>query len=1122
MVLNDVKNRFKNITKRLKKKSKEPSMYQKMRLYYAEHYESTEIDSELVVYETRDGKSIVDSPYAMFLELASNDKYQSYKHVWVINKDVEGIESVIPKELQEKVTFIERGTIEHVDVMLRAKYLITNSTFESFFVKREGQIYINTWHGTPLKHMGFDIPGSVSHSQNVLRNFMMADYILSPNHHTSNIFINSYKLKGIYPGKVLESGYPRIDLTYHATNHDVVSKIQSYGTQINSTLPILLFTPTWKGSSVNNAEDEIEQIVNETLILINQFKDHYNVLIKVHPFIFDKVNEVESIAPYLISNLIDANELLAITDVLVTDYSSIFFDFLVTNKPIIFYAWDKDLYQANRGMYLEEDDLPGPTAENINDLITLIENVDVNAALYKQKYELLADKMVPYDDGHATTRYIDYIFDGVVSEKMTIHDVDSDKEKLLIYPGGMRNNGITSSLLNLVNNIDYNKYDVTVVTNSTKNAEINNNLKSLNPNARVMFRFGSNILTEEERHIDQYFMKNGVSIEERASYPSAGYHREMNRIMGNLSFDVSIDFSGYSYFWGRHILAASAHKYVAFMHNDLMADSMREINGQTPMKADLHGLFSIYYQFDKLLSVSPMTRDVNKGKLTEFITDEQMSYVYNSINIKQILHSKCEDVEDTDKIKISVKKALKLVSETIETTCFKNIDDIKNGIQFPLHLIQGQKVIEHATASFEDIVYSKVTVDGVYIGWIKEELLMARPLEVIEVMDYHMFGTVSKEFHYPIWNKIRTNGEEDQIVAYARQFRKRYLEVTKIAKTEKGRYFLVSYEGKEIGWMSSRPLMRLHKVDPMNLLSKYFRKKMKEMDAVNPVSYSYKVDIGLELFAKLNGEKHVEIWSQPSVVIGSVEFPVREDYYQTGFKINQKIYFDKGNFYRLSLEDGSFVGYVEESMVELVSEEEFEDINRNESDEYGLTILPKMDLAMQKVPTFNPDFINFVNMGRLSPEKNQGQLIQAFKLFNETVPNSRLYILGKGPLQNELVALIHELGMEGKVILLGHISSPFEFMKLNDFFVLPSFYEGQPMVLLESLTIGLNILASNIPANINVVGQEETFGLLTEGTDVEDIYKGLLRAYEFKGSFKPFDYHEYNEKAINNFYEEIS
>lgn len=1111
---------FDNVKKIIRTTKNElfPSELTKLRTYYAENYENIEIDEDLIFYETRDGNSIVDSPYSLYLELASNKKYKNFKHVWSINSDIKDIKKSIPESLRLKTIFVERGSIEYADTLLKAKFLISNSTLESFFVKRPDQIYINTWHGTPLKFMGFDIPGMVNHSQNVLRNFLMADYIISPNAHTSKIFIESYKLNGIYEGEILEGGYPRIDMTINGDKNFIKNKIKACGTKI-SDKPIILYCPTWKGTEVSNASDDINQIIKETLILVKEFGNEYDVLLKVHPFVFNKIREEEEISNYLISDLIDANELLGITDILVTDYSSIFFDFLVTKKPIIFYSWDKDLYQENRGMYLLDSELPGPVSENITELIANIRLVDSNQREFLKKYDDLASRMVPYDDGNVTTKYIDYIFNKSVISSINVKHVNSDKKKILIYPGGMKNNGITSSLLNLVNNIDYDIYDVTIVTNSTKNEEINNNLKKINSKARIMFRFGANILTKSEQKINKYFMDNRVSVENRKKYPEIGYRREMNRIMGNLSFDVAIDFSGYSFFWGRHILGSNSNKYVVFMHNDLMADSMREINGKMPMRQDLHGLFSIYYKFDKLLSVSPMTRDVNLKKLSEFVTEEKMSFVYNSINVDHILSSGNNNNEEASN-PLEIKKENKLVRETVEVAYYKNMDELAKGNSNCVLLEQKATATQHASIQIDDTKYGKMSVDNEYIGWIEEKYFENRPSKVIERKKYHAYGTVSRGDNYTIWKELRTNTDSDIAVTTMNYFKGRYIEIREIAITENGRFYHVYYCNKELGWVSRYPIQRIHEVSSLNPFSSYFKSKMMKQENETPVIYPNKVE-RTERYAKLNPNKEVSIWSNPDITLGALEFNLTDDYFDDCFVVVELSYFDSESYCKLELQDGSFVGYVKEDMLLNLTKDEFESAISNQSKKDEL-ILPKVDLGLQKVPKFDSTFFNFVNMGRLSPEKNQKQLISAFAKFNQDIPNSRLYILGKGPLENELINQIRELNLETKAILLGHLPSPFTFIKMTDYFILPSFYEGQPMVLLESLTIKMNILASNIPANINVIGQNEEYGLLINGTSEEAIYQGMHRAYNHEGNFKEFDSGDYNLKAMKSFYDAIN
>lgn len=1107
MVLHEIKKRLK--TDINKKKSE----------YYGSHYESTVVDDKMIVYETRDGKSLVDSPYAMFLELASDDKYSDYKHVWVYNADVPMIKESIPNHLRKKVTFVERSSMDYVKALLTAKYLINNSTFESFFIKKKEQVYINTWHGTPLKHMGFDIPGNPNHSQNVLRNFLMTDYLISPNQHTSNIFINSYKLEGIYPGKLLEGGYPRIDLTLNSDKNQVIKRIESYGAQLSGK-KIILFCPTWKGTSIIDTTDDIDQIVNETLQLAKHFEQDYDVLVKVHPFIASRVLQDGRLKKHLVSDLVDANEVLSITDILVTDYSSVFFDFLVTNKPIIFYAWDKDLYEQNRGMYLDENQLPGPTVENFDELVACIEDIETFQKAFKIQYEKLAQKMVPYDDGNVTKRYIDCIFNHKKTDKIKEYNVDSNKKKILLFPGAMKSNGITSSALNLINNIDYNKYDVTVILNSRNPIECLKNIEEINPNARLIFRFGHAIFSKEERKLNSILNVNGLSKDHRDKYPKVAFKREMNRLTANLKFDVSIDFSGYSFFWGRHVLSANAKKYVAFMHNDLVADSMREVDGKMPQYNDLNALFSIYFMFDKLLSVSPMTRDVNLEKLGDFVTKEQMSYVYNTINIEQILGTE-KPVETSSDEGLDIEtKYLKLL-KNVTIKAYKNLSDLKKQLFFNLAVTTEDKITQYASYKTKNTEYVKISVNDMYIGWIEKQYVEEKEYEVYSIEPYHMIATASYPLEQPIWNQVRKNNDTDTIVAYIGYFKDRYIETDKIAYTSGGTYVRIKYNGKIIGWMSPRALRRQHKVSNFSPLRLYFIDKLKKKEAVSPAGYTSKIEL-VELFGKVTKGMSVDVYNEPKGTTNSIAISTSDNYVDEVLMIKEIAWVNNASYYCISLSEDEVIGYINTESIELVTKEDYVTFKKQEvlSNTNEFT-LPKVDLCFQKVPDFDKESYNIVNMGRLSPEKNQKHLISAFAKFNKDIPNSRLYILGKGPLEPELVETIKVENMFGKVFLLGHIKNPFNFIKNADLFVLPSYYEGQPMVLLESMVLGMKILGSNIPANINVIGENEEYGFLTEGTEVDDIYNGLHRIYQFKGQFKKFDYVKYNKETIERFYKEI-
>ena len=326
---------------------------------------------------------------------------------------------------------------------------MNNSTFQSFFVRRPEQTYINTWHGTPLKYMGYDIPGNPSGSQNVVRNYLNADYIISPNAHTTDIFSNAFRLDGIYEGSILEMGYPRNDLTFHSKREDIIEKLHEQGLAVSSDKKIVLYSPTWKGTDTNNADDNMKQIIKEMDDLAQQIGPSYHVLMKVHPFLYHVATNYPEAKSRLVSDLMDMNELLSVVDVLITDYSSVFFDYLVTDKPILFYSWDKDLYAQNRGMYLEEKELPGPILEHIDEVGNAILHIEDVKSKYKDVYQAAKKRFVNYDDGNVTERLYRLVFCKEPLDDVKIVRYENKKKRIFIYPGGLINNGITNSFINL-------------------------------------------------------------------------------------------------------------------------------------------------------------------------------------------------------------------------------------------------------------------------------------------------------------------------------------------------------------------------------------------------------------------------------------------------------------------------------------------------------------------------------------------------------------------------------------------------------------------------------------------------------------------------------------------------
>lgn len=160
----------------------------------------------------------------------------------------------------------------------------------------------------------------------------------------------------------------------------------------------------------------------------------------------------------------------------------------------------------------------------------------------------------------------------------------------------------------------------------------------------------------------------------------------------------------------------------------------------------------------------------------------------------------------------------------------------------------------------------------------------------------------------------------------------------------------------------------------------------------------------------------------------------------------------------------------------------------------------------------------FMTMGRLSPEKNQRMLIEAFKEVVVRRNDAKLVLVGNGELKGELAEVIRELGLEEHVTLLGQVVNPFPLLKRCDVFILPSNHEGQPMVLLEALILRKAIVATDIPGSRSIL--EDGYGLLISNSK-ESLVEGILRALDEDRPTKEFDYVAYNQHAMEMFYEII-
>lgn len=819
--------------KRVKERCKY-NQYEEMRTRYAEFLEQEPVKEDHILYEAFSGRGMTCGPYAIFKYLMSKRKYRKYVHVWVIEDLEDNREIIQHYESYQNVMFVEYQSLEYRKYLATAKYLINNATFPGYFTKRKEQVFIDVWHGIPLKTLGFDIPGGNVSSGNSARNFLSADYLISPNAFMTDIYKNAFKMEGLYQGTILEIGQPRSDSYFHANRKEVIDKLQSCGVDVDPNKKIMMYAPTWKGTQYANPDTNLEsyfELIKRVERNINT--EEYQVLVKPHQIVYRNIKDRKEITGKFIPAIIDTDEILSVVDVMIADYSSIYFDYLISDKPILFYIPDVEEYKGYRGLYFGLEKLPGPIARTFEELEEMVADIDKAVEPYREKYQKEKQWACPNDDGSVCERLVKTVF-GKRKCRQSVKCDTTSKKKLLLYGGKLITNGISNACIALLNNMDYEKFDVTVITLGAGDADVAERINSLPKEVRVLYRSATFNATLEEAGRHAMIMERGLDAGIDA--PANLYRRELRRSIGMSKFDYVIEFTGYSNLFSVMFTYAEDAQKIIWMHSDLKRELSRAEHGGLDVGKVLKVCLSTYPYMDKIVGCSKTIMEINKRNFSSPELESRFTYARNLLRFERALEK-----------------------------------------------------------------------------------------------------------------------EDDKTI--------------------------------------------------MNLNgSSYYVNKLDE--------------------------------SVPSNALAEI----------------------------MMLPDESKV--------------------------------------------------NYVTMGRLSPEKNYENLIRAFARLHRENQEARLYLLGDGPLRKKLENVIKEEAMDGIVHLMGNVAKPFSYLRRCNCFILPSYYEGQPLVVLEARILQMPIIISEFEAAKDVLMEH---GQILTGQDIDSLYEGMKDFLEGKAPEYSFEYETYNHEVYQEF-----
>lgn len=339
------------------------------------------------------GKQVSDSPLDIYRELVATRP--GLKLIWAVRSE----EQQVPVDATKVVV----GTSEWFTALAKSKYLVSNNNLPMYFRKSPGQIYLQTWHGTPLKKIGKDIKKNLLtplYNLAMKREAGFWDYLISPNEFSSEIFPRAFEFRG----RLLETGYPRNDrlTSGHANARETVR--EQLGVAAGET--VVLYAPTWRDDAIDEkggwaTVNKLESASLPKGIRL-LYRGHTNTLASernLDPSVID------------VTTYPDITDLYLAADVLVTDYSSVMFDFSVTGKPILFLCPDLADYESTRGFYFDfSAAAPGPILKSSKEVATALQDLDKIAKNYREKYSKWRTKFNRLEDGKAASRVVAAVF----------------------------------------------------------------------------------------------------------------------------------------------------------------------------------------------------------------------------------------------------------------------------------------------------------------------------------------------------------------------------------------------------------------------------------------------------------------------------------------------------------------------------------------------------------------------------------------------------------------------------------------------------------------------------------------------------------------------------------------
>lgn len=561
---------------------------------YITYWKNSPIRQNCILLESQQGKMLFGNIYYILEELTRNPEYKKYElYVSAIPKKVSYFKKILKDNQMERVKVIPIFTYSYFKILATAKFLINDNTFCPNFIKKENQIYLNTWHGTPLKTLGRKMEEEFYAIGNTQKNFLTADYLLYPNEFTMEHMLEDYMINNIGNAAVLLNGYPRNTAFFQTEKQSILKKKLRLEKK-----QIFAYLPTWRGTMANiQSEKQIAKRYIHLKQLDQELTDNQVLYVNLHPVEKEQMDFSKFSRVFPFPKEYETYQFLSIADVLITDYSSVLFDFALTRKKIILFCYDRKEYKKERGFYLKLEDLPFPRVETI---VQLVEELNCPK---EYKDEEFLNQYCPYDKPSSTKEICELVILQKQNKVKQLQIPKNKKENVLIYAGDWKLSGITTSICNLLQNIDRTKRNYYILYKIDSVRTHYENLRRIPEEVNYLGYFFTRSISVWQTIQLLLFLKRGIGSKKRALHILDEMEElERKRVTGTCKFDMVIQFSGYEADAIMLFTKYPARK-VIYVHNDME----QEVSCRKNQKYEV--IQSAYNNYDKVAIVTEDLRD---------------------------------------------------------------------------------------------------------------------------------------------------------------------------------------------------------------------------------------------------------------------------------------------------------------------------------------------------------------------------------------------------------------------------------------------------------------------------------------------------------------------------------